>query len=75
MAEDRVSVPKGRALASTQGTKPDVDNARLLQALQTMDANAGDRLKDLKIFLFVLPLIWGVVWGVVYFLFLLLRTS
>lgn len=33
-----------------------------------MDANAADRLRDLKVYLFVLPLLSGVFWGGLYFL-------
>lgn len=67
MNDERVVIPKGGKPAPFQAEK-DVDNARLLKALQTMDENANARMKELRLFLFFLPLIWSVVWGTVYFL-------
>jgi hypothetical protein len=43
-----------------------VDLARLLLALQTMDQNAHDRMRELKLFLFFLPFVWGLIWGLVW---------
>lgn len=67
---DRIVVPKGRpADGPASGTTPvreEVDLARLLSALQTMDKNADERIKGLRLFLFSLPFIWGVIWGLVY---------
>lgn len=64
-APARVTVPKG---SHPPKQKEAVDLARILQALQTMDQNAADRMRDLKVFLFVLPFISGVFWGGLYFL-------
>ena len=62
----RVTIPKGRPTPAPQPRKEEVGPERLLQALQTMDKNAADRMKELKLFLFFLPLLWGVLYGVVY---------
>jgi len=67
MSDERVSIPRGRTSAPAP---EEVDLARVLKALQTIDANEADRMKELKLFLFFLPFIWGVVWGVIYFVFL-----
>ena len=71
MAEDRVTVPKGPREPRDHLLRADsVDNARLLKALQQMDENAYERAKALRLFLFCLPLLWGLTWGLLYFLLL-----
>lgn len=66
----RVNIPKG---GQPPKEKEPVGPERLLQALQTMDANAAERMRDLKVFLFVLPILWGLIWGVVYVAILVMR--
>jgi hypothetical protein len=65
-----VQIPKSSRHAAFHAEK-DVDNARLLQAVQTMDTNANARLKYLRLFLFFLPVISGIVWRRLYFVLLL----
>lgn len=37
-----------------------------------MEENAAARAKDLHLFLFFLPFIWGVVWGLVWFFIMMM---
>lgn len=36
---------------------------RLLRLLRQLDDNADDRMGSLKVYLFFLPLFWGLTWG------------
>jgi hypothetical protein len=72
VADERVTVPKGPREPKDHLLKSEVvDLARILKALQTIETNSQDRAKDLKLFLFFLPLIWGIVWGTLYFVIML----
>jgi len=64
MADDRVAIPKGPREPKDHLARPEqVDLARILKALQTIEEHTQERAKDLKLFLFFLPLIWGIVWA------------
>jgi hypothetical protein len=73
VSDDRIVVPRGQREPRDRPFQPDaVDNARLLKALQQMDENADKRTRDLFKLLIFLPLIWGVISFVLYFLYLVL---
>jgi hypothetical protein len=72
MTEERVVIPRSK---TAPAAREEVDLARLLKAVQTMDANAHDRMRELKLFLFFLPLIWGVVWGLLWLVVLMAMRS
>ena len=75
MPEERITVPKGPREPKDHLAKPEpVDLARILKALQAIDENSQERAKDLKLFLFFLPLVWGVVWGTLYFLIIVVAS-
>jgi len=73
MTDERVAIPKGPREPKDHLLKPEaVDLARILKALQTIEEHTQERFKELKLFLFFLPLMWGIVWGTLYFIVLML---
>jgi hypothetical protein len=77
MAEDRVLIPKSKAppgapapKSASPAAREEVDLARILKALQTIESNSADRMRDLRSLLLFLPLIWAAIWGVIYFIIL-----
>ena len=76
MGDERITVPKGPREPKDLLLKLEpVDLARILKALQTIEENTQQRAKDLKLFLFFLPLIWGIVWGTLYFLIIVVAAK
>jgi hypothetical protein len=77
------TMPKRSAeLATTRATVPvtppagpeiDVATQRLVAVIQNLDRNEAMRIHDLKVFLFWLPFIWGVIWGIVWLIYLAVR--
>lgn len=72
-ADERIIVPGSK---SPRGAaREEVDLARILKALQTIEGNSADRARDLRLLLFFLPLIWGIVWGFVFWFVYLLASG
>lgn len=61
------------AAKSADTPSPNEDTERLVRVLRTIDKNQAARFADLKLFLFFLPLIWGVISGILYAILLALR--
>ena len=49
------------------------ETEELIQALLVLDRNAAARMSSLKLYLFFLPLIWGVISGILWAIILALR--
>lgn len=52
---------------------PPTETEQLIQAILLLDRNAAARMSGLKLYLFFLPLIWGVISGILWAIILALR--